>query len=258
MFTETHTIPTSVCRPGGAVISIREDSKLVLLPAPPPTLSLDPEATYVLAGGLGGIGRSIAETMVSAGARNIAFVSRSGAKADEAKKLLSSLQLRGCTAKAYSCDASSSAAVEAYVKAATERGERIKGVVQCAMVLRDSIFDNMTFEQWTESTRPKIQGSWNLHTHFPKDMDFFIMLSSMAGVIGNPGKHHLVCPFIMRTLTDKYSQAKQTTPLLAPTKTHSPSTVAVKVSAPQRSIWESSRTLATSPRIPNSSSASTT
>jgi acyl transferase domain-containing protein/NADPH:quinone reductase-like Zn-dependent oxidoreductase len=192
MFTETHTIPTSVCRPGGAVISIREDSKLVLLPPPPPTLTLDPEATYVLAGGLGGIGRSIAETMVSAGARNLAFISRSGAKADEAKKLLNSLQLRGCTAKAYSCDASSSAAVEAYVKAATERGERIKGVVQCAMVLRDSVFDNMTFEQWTESTRPKIQGSWNLHTHFPKDMDFFIMLSSMAGVIGNPGKHHLV------------------------------------------------------------------
>lgn len=188
LFSEIHSIPTSVKRPGGAVVSIRGESKLTLLPPAPRSLALDPEATYVLAGGLGGIGRSIAESMFSAGARQITFISRSGAKAEEAKKLLNSLQLRGCTAKAYSCDVSSSAAVEAFIKASAERGERIKGVVQCAMALRDSVFDNMTYEQWVESTQPKIQGSWNLHTHFPKDMDFFIMLSSMAGVIGNPGK----------------------------------------------------------------------
>lgn len=56
------------------------------------------------------------------------------------------------------------------------------------MVLRDSMFDNMTFEQWTQSLAPKVDGTWNLHQHLPKDMEFFIMLSSMAGIIGNPGQ----------------------------------------------------------------------
>lgn len=46
----------------------------------------------------------------------------------------------------------------------------------------------MTFQDWTESTRPKIQGSWNLHALLPKDLDFFIMLSSVSGIIGNPGQ----------------------------------------------------------------------
>ena len=58
--------------------------------------------------------------------------------------------------------------------------------------MRDSSFANMTMEKWHESLAPKVDGSWNLHQLLPLGLDFFIMLSSMAGVIGNPGKHHLV------------------------------------------------------------------
>ncbi|KXT11738.1 hypothetical protein AC579_5038 [Pseudocercospora musae] len=187
-FAAQTNLPDAVKAPGGVAVTVDPASNVWTLPPPPAVLHLDAEATYVLAGGLGGIGRSIAETMFAAGARKISFISRSGAKTEEAKKLLSSLQQRGCVAKAYAVDVSSSSAVEAFVQASIERGESIKGVVQAAMVLQDSVFDNMTFEQWTRSTAPKIQGSWNLHQHFPRDMDFFIMLSSMAGIIGNPGQ----------------------------------------------------------------------
>jgi aryl carrier-like protein len=55
------------------------------------------------------------------------------------------------------------------------------------MVLRDTLFVNMTHEQWLEATRPKVQGSWNLHKHLP-DVDFFISLSSFAAVYGNRGQ----------------------------------------------------------------------
>lgn len=120
--------------------------------------------------------------MFSFGARNISFISRSGATSTEAKRLLESLQVRGCNAQAYACDITDAAAVEAFAK------DTIKGVVQCAMVLRDRMFDNMTFKQWTQSLAPKVQGTWHLHGFLPVDMDFFIMLSSMAGIIGNPGQ----------------------------------------------------------------------
>lgn len=55
------------------------------------------------------------------------------------------------------------------------------------MVLRDTLFVNMTHQQWLEATRPKVQGSWNLHKRLP-NVDFFISLSSFAAVYGNRGQ----------------------------------------------------------------------
>ena len=46
----------------------------------------------------------------------------------------------------------------------------------------------MTIEDWTSATRPKIQGTWNLHNILPSGMDFFVMLSSVAGLFGNGGQ----------------------------------------------------------------------
>jgi len=46
----------------------------------------------------------------------------------------------------------------------------------------------MSYEDWTAATRPKIQGSLNLHETMPKDLDFFVFLSSSAGVIGARGQ----------------------------------------------------------------------
>ena len=64
----------------------------------------------------------------------------------------------------------------------------IKGVVQGAMVLRDGLFETMSYDKWNQATTPKIQGSWNLHEFLPHDLDFFIMLSSLAGILGNRGQ----------------------------------------------------------------------
>jgi hypothetical protein len=45
----------------------------------------------------------------------------------------------------------------------------------------------MSYDDWITCTRAKIQGSWNLHEALPKHLDFFVMLSSISGIIGNPG-----------------------------------------------------------------------
>lgn len=46
----------------------------------------------------------------------------------------------------------------------------------------------MSFEDWQAAIRPKVQGSWNLHEILPADLDFFVMLSSVAGIFGNRGQ----------------------------------------------------------------------
>lgn len=52
------------------------------------------------------------------------------------------------------------------------------------------MFENMTYEDWTQSTDPKIRGTLNLHRLFSNErsLDFFVALSSVASVIGNMGQ----------------------------------------------------------------------
>ena len=47
---------------------------------------------------------------------------------------------------------------------------------------------NMSLESLNAALRPKVQGSWNLHQLLPKGMDFFVLLSSYAGIIGGLGQ----------------------------------------------------------------------
>lgn len=42
----------------------------------------------------------------------------------------------------------------------------------------------MSYDDFITSTRPKIVGSWNLHSMLPKGMDFFVLLSSIGGILG--------------------------------------------------------------------------
>lgn len=47
------------------------------------------------------------------------------------------------------------------------------------------MFENMTYANFDAALKPKVQGSWNLHKYLPTTMDFFLLLSSATGVIGN-------------------------------------------------------------------------
>jgi acyl carrier protein len=52
-------------------------------------------------------------------------------------------------------------------------------------IVQDAIFEHMTFDQWQTAVRAKVQTSWNLHKLLPSGMNFFVLLSSLAGVFGN-------------------------------------------------------------------------
>jgi NAD(P)-dependent dehydrogenase (short-subunit alcohol dehydrogenase family) len=159
-----------------------------IIPPPLPDHSFLENATYVLSGGLGGIGRSVAKWMVSKGARNLVFLSRSGGSSEAARALLEDLKLQGCNAQAFGCDVSDFSALEAIIGQCEESMPRIKGCVQGAMQLKDSAFETMPWSSFQAAVLPKVHGSWNLHAVLPEDMDFFVMLSSICGIIGNRGQ----------------------------------------------------------------------
>ncbi|TDZ29082.1 Reducing polyketide synthase hmp8 [Colletotrichum spinosum] len=152
---------------------------------------LDPDVTYLLVGGMGGLGRSLARNFAAAGARHIAFLSRSGDKSADAKSLLAELAARwGVTARAYAADAADAASLEAAMAACERDLPPVRGVVQLAMVLRDVVFEKMAYPQWTQPLVPKVDGSRNLHAYFGagRPLDFFVLCSSVSGVVGNPGQ----------------------------------------------------------------------
>ena len=53
---------------------------------------------------------------------------------------------------------------------------------------QDAIYQNMTHDQYVGAVQPKVQGSWNLHAALPSDLDFFVLLSSTAGIAGSRGQ----------------------------------------------------------------------
>lgn len=46
----------------------------------------------------------------------------------------------------------------------------------------------MTYDAWVSSMMPKVMGSWYLHQQLPRDLDFFVMFSSIASVLGPVGQ----------------------------------------------------------------------
>ena len=170
---------------GKIALSWAGDDIVPVLRSASNTVKLDGNSTYLLVGGLGGLGRSLSNLLVDLGARNLCFISRSGSKSEEAWKLIQDLEKRQIRTQVYCCDiADSTSLADAFVQCAHAM-PRIRGVFQCAMVLRDTLFEKMTYQQWNESLRPKVQGSWNLHILLSHDLDFFITLSSFAGIFGN-------------------------------------------------------------------------
>ncbi|UKZ81662.1 Type I Iterative PKS [Trichoderma virens FT-333] len=153
----------------------------------PIDIDLSSDACYMLVGGLGGLGRSLAMMLAENGARKLCFLSRSGAASTSATDLIHDLKGLGVQVECLKCDVSDISALKnALDRCSVELGP-VHGVIQCAMVLRDTLFANMSYDQWQESTLPKVQGTQNLHKTLP-DVDFFVTLSSFAGTFGNRGQ----------------------------------------------------------------------
>lgn len=131
---------------GKVVISFSDEanSQVPILFRAKDSMRLDPEATYFMVGGLGGLGRCLAGEFVSAGARNIAFLSRSGDGSPAAKALIAELGARGARARVYRGDVADEAALREALTKCSQELPPIKGVLQLAMVLHDTVFERMS------------------------------------------------------------------------------------------------------------------
>ncbi|KAK4059825.1 uncharacterized protein Triagg1_10981 [Trichoderma aggressivum f. europaeum] len=170
---------------GKIALSYSPQDVVPMLYNPNTAVKVDPDKTYLIAGGLGGIGRSLAALLIECGAQHLAFVSRSGAASPLREAFLRDLKKVGVNVGVYKCDISDANALGETLHQCSKEMPPVKGVIQSVAVLRDSIIYNMTFRQWNEALEGKLQGSWNLHEQTPRDLDFFLCLGSFIATIGS-------------------------------------------------------------------------
>lgn len=175
---------------GKLVLSFGDNAQAPVLCKAQDALRLNPNATYLFVGGLGGLGRSLAREFVACGAKYIAFISRSGDSSAEAKATIQELTTLGAVVKTYRADIADENAFLSAMQQCTTDLPPIVGVLQMAMLLRDTLFEKMSYADWTQPMRPKIQGTLNLHNYFSatRPLDFFLICSSISGIFGYAGQ----------------------------------------------------------------------
>ncbi|KAF2963761.1 hypothetical protein GQX73_g9817 [Xylaria multiplex] len=178
---------------GKLVVEPHENDIVPVLQRPRPLAKFSPDATYVVSGGFGGLGQKIIRWMVDLGVRNLIVTSRSGAVDKSAKTLVADLQEEGVNVAAPACDITDQSALESAISICLSTMPPVRGCIQASMILNDNKFSDMTIDQWHKALNVKVSGTRNLWKTLSSktvdhSLDFFVMLSSMATTIGNPGQ----------------------------------------------------------------------
>ena len=114
--------------------------------------------TYVIAGGLGGVGSETAKQLAEKYQANLILIGRSELN-DEKRSILSKIEEYGGKVEYITADVTDNERMEAVISDVTGRYGRIDGAVFSAFVLRDHMIENMTEEELKDVIRVKARGT---------------------------------------------------------------------------------------------------
>lgn len=146
------------------------------------------ESSYLITGGMGGLGRKVAEWMVDLGVRHIVLLGRTG-PSPEQKTWIKGLQEKGIEVAYYQADVSDPELVKEVFEKLHEGMPPLRGIVHAAGVLDDGALATMGLERFVKVLKPKVEGTLNLHhATAGMELDFFVLFSSAVSVLGSPGQ----------------------------------------------------------------------
>ncbi|MEL7328226.1 MAG: SDR family NAD(P)-dependent oxidoreductase [Cyanobacteria bacterium J06559_1] len=152
------------------------------------SIQFQAEGTYLVTGGLGGLGLVIAQWMAAQGAQKIVLLGRQAPTA-EAQSVINQLQDNGVTVDVKQADVTDLAAMDTALADIAQSQHPLKGVIHAAGTLADGLIEQLTWEQFEQVLSPKVAGAWNLHTLTQDcELDFFLLFSSAAALLGSPGQ----------------------------------------------------------------------
>jgi reducing polyketide synthase SwnK len=150
---------------------------------------LRPGGAVLITGGLGFIGQHVARWLVTTHkARDLVLTSRRGAGSPGAKEFIDELTKLGAKATIVASDIGDFDSISSVMQMFDE-GRPLRAIVHAAGSLNDGVLSALTPQRCDTVFRPKVDGAWHLHQLTQdKDLDLFIMFSSISGTMGTPGQ----------------------------------------------------------------------
>lgn len=152
------------------------------------TFVIRPDVSYLITGGLTGLGLETAEWLAGRGARALVLAGRR-APSGEALVRLEALRAAGVAVEVRSVDVGDAAQVEALVAELPSALPPLAGVFHAAGALSDGMLEDLGSEDFEAVFRAKVDGTLNLLAALEaRPLDFFVAYSSIASVLGAPGQ----------------------------------------------------------------------
>ncbi|MEU8827459.1 type I polyketide synthase [Streptomyces sp. NPDC048636] len=173
---------------GKLVLTVPQEGEIrAVLPDGP--LPVHDDGTYIITGGLRGLGLATASWLAAQGARHLVLNGRTAPTATAAQTL-AELSAAGTRVTVILGDIGRPGTAGRLVDAATADDHApLRGVVHCAMVLDDAAVTTIREDQLGRVWTPKVTGAWRLHhATAGHRLDWFAVFSSMASLLGNPGQ----------------------------------------------------------------------
>ena len=169
----------------GAALSFmraaRHLGKIVVTTPPLRSGGLRQDGTYLVTGGLGGIGCAVAVWLADQEAGAIVLNGRRGPDA-AAEEIINGLRARGVTVEVELADITDTAAVDRMLDRVDRELPPLAGVIHSVGVLSDGALTNQSWDRFEQVLWPKILGAWHLHrATLDRDLDMFCLFSSRVG-----------------------------------------------------------------------------
>ena len=146
------------------------------------------DATYLVTGGVGGLGLAMARWLVDRGARHLVLVGRS-APSEQARARIREIEGAGAHVDVLSADVARPGEVAAVLADIDREGPPLRGIVHAAGVVDDAVLLQQDWPRFERVMAPKVEGAWNLHVLArTRPLDFFVLFSSVASLLGSAGQ----------------------------------------------------------------------
>ena len=154
---------------------------------PPPAdahAPIHPDGSYLITGGLGGLGLQLARWLVDKGARHLVLTGRSE-PSEEAQAVIAQLEEAGAEVRVINADVSDEAqAVRLFEEIAAESSP-LKGIIHAAGVFDLESLSRQNWARFSRGMAAKVEGSWHLHVlSRSMPLDFFVCFSSSSSLLG--------------------------------------------------------------------------
>jgi acyl transferase domain-containing protein/acyl carrier protein len=154
---------------------------------PRKSTALNADATYLVTGAFGGMGKRVTRWLAEQGARHLALVGRSGSAGDS-ERLVEELRARGIHVEAVRGDVADVADMSTLFDSIDRTMPPLKGVMHIAGIYDDRVLARQDWQRFRRVLGPKVAGAWNLHRHTEhRELDFFVLFASGASFLGPAG-----------------------------------------------------------------------